>query len=295
MSCENILEVKHLSISASRGEKEKCLVGDINFSLGRGKVLGIVGESGSGKSITCYAITGLLNPNLHISGGSIVFRGDGTDTELVGLCEKRYRKLRGSRITMVFQEPMSALNPVQRCGQQVEEVLKVHTYMSKKERKAEVLKLFEQVKLPDPQRIYSSYPHQLSGGQKQRVVIAMAVACKPDVIIADEPTTALDVTVQKEIVNLFSEISRTSDMSIIFITHDLALISEIADDVLVSTTDMWKNTAQKTRYSPARSRLTPKDFWHAGPVWGRKLCGFLSSPTFYPEDSSPKGSCRKTK
>ena len=233
MSCENILEVKHLCISASRGEKEKCLVGDINFSLGRGKVLGIVGESGSGKSITCYAVTGLLNPNLHISGGSIVFRGDGTDTELVGLCEKRYRKLRGSRITMVFQEPMSALNPVQRCGQQVEEVLKVHTSMSKKERKAEVLKLFEQVKLPDPQRIYSSYPHQLSGGQKQRVVIAMAVACKPDVIIADEPTTALDVTVQKEIVNLFSEISRTSEMSIIFITHDLALISEIADDVLV--------------------------------------------------------------
>lgn len=109
MSCENILEVKHLCISASRGAKEKCLVGDINFSLGRGKVLGIVGESGSGKSITCYAVTGLLNPNLHISGGSIVFRGDGTDTELVGLCEKRYRKLRGSRITMVFQEPMSAL------------------------------------------------------------------------------------------------------------------------------------------------------------------------------------------
>lgn len=233
MSRENILEVKHLCISASRGAKEKCLVGDISFSLARGKVLGIVGESGSGKSITCYAITGLLNPNLHISGGSIVFRGDGTDTELVGMPEKRYRKLRGSRITMVFQEPMSALNPVQRCGHQVEEVLKVHTSMSKKERRAEVLKLFGQVKLPDPERIYSSYPHQLSGGQKQRVVIAMAVACKPDVIIADEPTTALDVTVQKEIVNLFSEISRTSEMSIIFITHDLALISEIADDVLV--------------------------------------------------------------
>ena len=134
---------------------------------------------------------------------------------------------------MVFQEPMSALNPVQRCGAQVEEVLKIHTRMSAAERKAEVLKLFEQVKLPDPQRIYNSYPHQISGGQKQRVVIAMAIACRPDVIIADEPTTALDVTVQKEIVNLLSEISRTTNMAIIFITHDLALISEIADDVLV--------------------------------------------------------------
>ena len=233
MSCENILEVKHLCISASRGAKEKCLVGDINFSLGRGKVLGIVGESGSGKSITCYAVTGLLNPNLHISGGSIVFRGDGTDTELVGLCEKRYRKLRGSRITMVFQEPMSALNPVQRCGQQVEEVLKVHTSMSKKERKAEVLKLFEQVKLPDPQRIYSSYPHQLSGGQKQRVVIAMAVACKPDVIIADEPTTALDVTVQLQVLRLLKLKARASGTAVLFISHDMAVVSQLCDRLYV--------------------------------------------------------------
>ena len=219
MSCENILEVKHLCISASRGAKEKCLVGDINFSLGRGKVLGIVGESGSGKSITCYAVTGLLNPNLYISGGSIVFRGDGTDTELVGLCEKRYRKLRGSRITMVFQEPMSALNPVQRCGQQVEEVLKVHTSMSKKERKAEVLKLFEQVKLPDPQRIYSSYPHQLSGGQKQRVAIAGVVAMHPKCIVLDEPTAMLDPNGRKEVIRAVRALNQGEKVTAILITH----------------------------------------------------------------------------
>ena len=233
MNEKNILEVHNLCISAVKDGEQRPLVENISFSLEKGKVLGIVGESGSGKSITCYAITGLLNPNLRVSGGEVLFRQGDRVVNLTTLPEKHFRRLRGERITMVFQEPMSALNPVQRCGAQVEEVLKIHTRMSAAERKAEVLKLFEQVKLPDPQRIYNSYPHQISGGQKQRVVIAMAIACRPDVIIADEPTTALDVTVQKEIVNLLSEISRTTNMAIIFITHDLALISEIADDVLV--------------------------------------------------------------
>ena len=229
----NILEVRDLGISAVKDGVVRPLVQGVGFSLKKGKVLGIVGESGSGKSITCYAITGLLNPNLRISSGQVLFRQGDEVLDLAALPEKRFRRLRGERITMVFQEPMSALNPVQRCGAQVEEVLRIHTRMTAAQRKAEVLKLFEQVKLPDPRRIYNSYPHQISGGQKQRVVIAMAIACRPDVIIADEPTTALDVTVQKEIVNLLSEISRTTDMAIIFITHDLALISEIADDVLV--------------------------------------------------------------
>lgn len=229
----NILEVRGLGIGTVKDGDGRQLVEDVSFSLKKGQVLGIVGESGSGKSITCYAITGLLNPNLKISGGEVLFRQGDEVLDLATLPEKRFRKLRGERITMIFQEPMSALNPVQRCGAQVEEVLKIHTKMTASQRKAEVLKLFSQVKLPDPERIYNSYPHQISGGQKQRVVIAMAIACKPDVIIADEPTTALDVTVQKEIVNLLSEISRTTEMAIIFITHDLALISEIADEVLV--------------------------------------------------------------
>ena len=238
----NILEVRGLGISAVKDGQERVLVKDVNFSLKKGKVLGIVGESGSGKSITCYAITGLLNPNLKVSAGSILFRQGEETLDLARLPEKRFRKLRGERLTMVFQEPMSALNPVQRCGAQVEEVLKIHTKMNAARRREEVLKLFEQVKLPDPERIYNSYPHQISGGQKQRVVIAMAISCRPDVIIADEPTTALDVTVQKEIVNLFSEISRTTDMAIIFITHDLALISEIADDILV----MYQGRVEET-------------------------------------------------
>ena len=233
MEQENILQVRGLCISAVKDGVERRLVENVDFSLKKGKVLGIVGESGSGKSITCYAITGLLNPNLRVSGGQVLFRLGDRVLDLTRLSERQFRRLRGERIAMVFQEPMSALNPVQRCGAQVEEVLRIHTRMTAAQRRAEVLRLFEQVKLPDPQRIYRSYPHQISGGQKQRVVIAMAIACRPDVLIADEPTTALDVTVQKEIVGLLSEISRTSSMAVVFITHDLALISEIADDVLV--------------------------------------------------------------
>ena len=233
MSCENILEVKHLCISASRGAKEKCLVGDINFSLGRGKVLGIVGESGSGKSITCYAVTGLLNPNLHISGGSIVFRGDGTDTELVGLCEKRYRKLRGSRITMVFQEPMSSLNPVFTVGYQIGEVLRFHKGMTGREARERTTELLDEVGIPDPSTKVDAFPHQLSGGQQQRVMIAMAIACEPRLLIADEPTTALDVTIQRQIIELIQSLQQRHHMSVLFITHDLQLVSEIADEVIV--------------------------------------------------------------
>ena len=233
MDPSRILEVRGLCISAVKDGQERVLVENVDFSLAKGQVLGIVGESGSGKSITCYAITGLLHPNLRISGGQVLFRRGDRVVDLSRLPEKQFRRLRGERIALVFQEPMSALNPVQRCGDQVEEVLRIHTRLSARERRAEVLRLFEQVKLPDPQRIYRSYPPQISGGQKQRVVIAMAIACRPDVLIADEPTTALDVTVQKEIVNLLAEISRTSSMAVIFITHDLALISEIADRVLV--------------------------------------------------------------
>ena len=267
----NILEVRGLGIGTVKDGADRLLVEDVSFSLKKGKVLGIVGESGSGKSITCYAITGLLNPNLKITSGEILFRQGGEVLDLAKLPEKRFRKLRGERITMIFQEPMIALNPVQRCGAQVEEVLKRHTKMNAAQRKAEVLKLFGQVKLPDPERIYNSYPHQISGGQKQRVVIAMAIACKPDVIIADEPTTALDVTVQKEIVNLLSDISRTTEMAIIFITHDLALISEIADDVLVMYHGRIEEKAAKKEIFSAPQSPYTKGLLACRPKLGQKV------------------------
>ena len=170
---------------------------------------------------------------------------------IISISNKAFENIRGKKIGMIFQEPMSSLNPTITCGKQVYEVLKKHTDLNKKEIFKEVISLFEKVKLPTPQRIFKSYPHQLSGGQKQRVMIAMAIACKPDLLIADEPTTALDVTVQKEIIGLLKELQSENKMSILFISHDLPLVSEIADDVIViykgeiieqgKTKDIFKN------------------------------------------------------
>jgi len=164
-----------------------------------------------------------------INSGNIIYE----NTNLIKLSSKVFQKIRGRKIAMIFQEPMSSLNPSMSCGKQVEELLIQHTNLNKSDRKARVLNLFEQVKLPHTKRVYNAYPHEISGGQKQRVMIAMAIACNPDILIADEPTTALDVTVQKEIISLLKELQSTTKMSVIFITHDLALISEIANRVLV--------------------------------------------------------------
>ncbi|RZJ98890.1 MAG: ABC transporter ATP-binding protein, partial [Flavobacterium sp.] len=189
-----------------------------------------VGESGSGKSVSTLALMGLLPQNISkITNGSIVLE----DQNITTLDSKSFQKIRGKKIAMIFQEPMSSLNPSMKCGSQVAEILEQHTSLSKKEIKAEVLSLFEKVKLPQPEVIFNKYPHEISGGQKQRVMIAMAIACKPQILIADEPTTALDVTVQKEIILLLKEIQQTTGMSILFISHDLALVSEIANRVLV--------------------------------------------------------------
>ena len=198
--------------------------------MGANEILGIVGESGSGKSVSTLAILGLLPKNISkITNGSILFN----DTDLTQLSSKQFQNIRGHEIAMIFQEPMSSMNPSMTCGKQVLELLLLHTSLSKSDAKAEVLLLFEKVKLPAPERIYKAYPHEISGGQKQRVMIAMAIACKPKILIADEPTTALDVTVQNEIILLLKELQAEEGMSIIFISHDLALISEIADRVLV--------------------------------------------------------------
>lgn len=221
-----ILRLKDISISFGDNQ----VIHNISYGLNKNEVLGIVGESGSGKSVSSLAILGLLPRRISkITSGSIIYE----DEDLTQLSSKAFQRIRGNKIAMIFQEPMSSLNPSMTCGKQVEEILLQHSNLSKNEVKQETISLFEKVKLPNPERILKSYPHEISGGQKQRVMIAMAIACKPDILIADEPTTALDVTVQKDIISLLKELQIETKMSIIFITHDLALISEIADRVIV--------------------------------------------------------------
>lgn len=219
-----MLKVSNLSIYFS----EINVLKDICFEIKKNSILGLVGESGSGKSVSSLAILGLLSQTAKVTG-EVIFN----KKNLLSFSEKQFQKIRGKDIAMIFQEPMSSLNPTLNCGYQVAEILEQHTNLSSSEIKTEVLSLFEKVKLPRPKEIYNSYPHQISGGQKQRVMIAMAIACKPQLLIADEPTTALDVTVQKEIIQLLKEIQKETKMSILFITHDLALVSEIADEIIV--------------------------------------------------------------
>lgn len=221
-----ILSVTDLSISFGKNK----VIHNISYQLNQNEILGIVGESGSGKSVSSLAVLGLLPPKISkINSGSIIY----AENDLTKITSKAFRSIRGKKIAIIFQEPMSSLNPSMICGKQVQEILLEHANVSKAQAREETLALFENVKLPDIHRVYKSYPHEISGGQKQRVMIAMAIACKPDILIADEPTTALDVTVQKDIIILLKELQVKTGMSILFITHDLALISEIADRVLV--------------------------------------------------------------
>lgn len=229
MEHKALLRVQDLHISFGNRKKRLPVIHTISFSVAENEIVGIVGESGSGKSVTSMAIMGLLPKKTTYIEGAIFFE----EKNLLTLPDKQVRALRGNEISMIFQEPMSALNPSLRCGFQVAEMLVQHLKMSASEAKKETLLLFEKVKLPRPREIYKSYPHQISGGQMQRVMIAMAIACKPKLIIADEPTTALDVTVQKEILLLLKELQKETKMSLIFISHDLNLVSEIADRVLV--------------------------------------------------------------
>jgi len=210
-------------------------VDNVSFTVRRGRTLGIVGESGSGKSVTSLSVMRLIpNPPGRIVSGSIHFtERDGSTTDLVTIDEEKMRTYRGNRIAMIFQEPMTSLNPVFRCGDQIIEAIRLHQNVSKDEAAKRTLELFNEVRLPKPERVMTAYPHELSGGQKQRVMIAMAMSCNPDLLIADEPTTALDVTVQATILDLMRDLQKRHDMSMMFITHDLGVIAEIADDVIV--------------------------------------------------------------
>ncbi|GGF62755.1 ABC transporter ATP-binding protein [Wenyingzhuangia marina] len=205
------------------------MVHDVSFEIMTNQIVGVVGESGSGKSVISMAMMGLLPKNISSVTGHVLYN----DVSLTDIEPKALRKIVGKEISMIFQEPMTSLNPSLTCGEQVAEVLDLHTDLSKKEIDQAVLELFEKVKLPRAKKMMTQYPHELSGGQKQRVMIAMAIACKPKLLIADEPTTALDVRVQDEIILLLKELQQETGMSILFITHDLALIAEIAQQVIV--------------------------------------------------------------
>lgn len=227
---EVILDIKNLSLSFKVQDTINQVLFDVSYQLKQNEILGVVGESGSGKSVSSLAILGLLpQKQTVVNSGEILFEGN----DVLDYQNADFRKLRGNKIAMIFQEPMTSLNPSLTCGVQVIEILQEHFGLSNSDAKEEVLLLFEKVKLPNPEVIFEKYPHQISGGQKQRVMIAMAIACKPTVLIADEPTTALDVTVQKEVIALLKELQQEFGMSIIFISHDLALVSEISDNVVV--------------------------------------------------------------
>jgi len=230
-----LLEFKNLVTEFHTEGTTVKAVNGVSFTLNKGETIGIVGESGSGKSVTSLSAMRLIpSPPGKISGGEIIFhQNDGTATDLLKISEEEMRKFRGNDIAMIFQEPMTSLNPVFTCGDQVMEAIILHQKLNKKDAKDLTIKLFEEVQLPTPERIFSTYPHQISGGQKQRVMIAMAMSCQPSVLIADEPTTALDVTVQKTILQLMQNLQTEHDMGIMFITHDLGVIAELADKVVV--------------------------------------------------------------
>lgn len=256
-----LLSVQDLTVSFGKRSKAIEVLHKISFNLMENEILGIVGESGSGKSVTSLSIMGLLPKKTAKSSGKIFF--DGRD--LLTTKENDFQQIRGKEIAMIFQEPMSALNPSLKCGKQVAEILQLHLKMNSSEAKKETISLFERVKLPRPHEMYNSYPHQISGGQMQRVMIAMAIACKPKLLIADEPTTALDVTVQKEIIALLKSIQQETKMGMLFISHDLNLVSEIADRVMVmykgdvvenaATVEIFKNP--KAEYTKALLEARP--------------------------------------
>ena len=229
MNKNSILNIKNLTISFGNKKSNVEVVHGISLHINKNEILGVVGESGSGKSVTAMAILGLLPEKNTFLEGEILFN----KKDLLKDSKNNVRKLRGNDIAMIFQEPMTALNPSLTCGNQVSEIIQHHLNYSISKAKKETISLFEKVKLPRSRELYNSYPHQISGGQMQRVMIAMAIACKPKLLIADEPTTALDVTVQKEIMLLLKEIQKETKMSMLFISHDLGLVSEIADRVLV--------------------------------------------------------------
>jgi len=224
-----VLEVRNLSVSLPAGADRVNAVEKVSFTVNPGEIVCLVGESGSGKSVIAFTVMGLLAKALKPTSGEILLEGE----NILAADESRLRELRCTRMSMIFQEPMTALNPVMTCGLQIDEVLETHTKLDAAQRKAKIIAILDRVKLPEPERIYASYPHQLSGGQRQRIMIAMALVLDPVLLIADEPTTALDVTTQAEILKLIAELQEGQGTGVLFITHDFGVVAEIAHRVAV--------------------------------------------------------------
>lgn len=241
-------------------------VNDVSYSLDSGKTIGIVGESGSGKSVSAMSILQLLDGNGYIAEGEVIFEGK----DLTKLSQQEMYSIRGNKISVIFQEPMTSLNPVFTVKRQLSEPFIIHQKMSKKEAEKKAVEMLYAVQIPNPETVLLQYPHQLSGGMRQRVMIAMALACKPKILIADEPTTALDVTIQAQILHLMNELQRENGTAIIFITHDLGVINEMADDVVVMYCgQVVEQASARTIFSqdcPASHPYT-EGLMHSIPVW----------------------------
>ena len=230
MTTETLLEIRHLTCSFRTADGLARAVDDVSFSIMRGETLGVVGESGCGKTVTALAILRLIpDPPGRIDGGEIVYKG----ANLLSLPEREMRKIRGNEISMIFQEPMTSLNPVFTCGYQIQEAVVLHQKVGKKEAMDRTLEMLHLVGIPDPRTCAKSYPHQQSGGMRQRVMIAMALSCRPSLLIADEPTTALDVTIQAQILELLQSLQERLGMAVLMITHDLGVVAETAQRVVV--------------------------------------------------------------
>lgn len=264
-----VLDVERLTVSLPRGADRPYAVSDLSVQLTEGQLLCLVGESGSGKSITAHTVMGLLPSNVRATGGHIRFGGE----DLLHATRQRLRQLRGEKMSIIFQEPLTALNPVMTCGAQIDELLVAHTRLSGTLRRARVLDMLDRVRLHDPPGVYRSYPHMLSGGQRQRIMIAMALILKPRLLIADEPTTALDVTTQAEILKLIRDLQAEDQTAVLFITHDFGVVAEIADTVAVL------KLGQVVEFGPAQEVLR-----FAQHEYTRMLLGCV--PSLMPRQSS---------
>ena len=244
----SLLEVKNLRTSFFTDAGEVKAVNDVSFTLERGKVLGIVGESGSGKSVTAYSIMQILAETGKIVGGSIILDG----RELVNSGEKVMRTVRGNKVSIIFQDPMTSLNPTYTIGHQLAEAITLHTDRDKKQARERAVEMLKLVNVNEPEKRMKQYPHELSGGMRQRVMIAMALACEPDILIADEPTTALDVTIQAQILELMQSLQKELGMAIIMITHDLGVVAQMCDEIIVmyAGSICEQGTADEIFYNP---------------------------------------------